>query len=73
MAVAVAVESSVYCPPGFIDSEDDYGNVIEGGWRRDEERNTGMMSIHHTGSNRYAIIISVLCHYHISMHAWQVF
>ena len=45
------VESSVYCPPGFIDSEDGCGNVVQGGWRSDDD-NTGMQSISHTGSNR---------------------
>ena len=45
-------ESSVYCPPGFLDSEDGCGNFIEGSWRRDEEGNTGMTDISHTGSNR---------------------
>lgn len=47
------VESNVYCPPGFTDSEDGCGNVVEGGWRRDDEQNTGMHSLSHTGSNRY--------------------
>ena len=46
-------ESSVYCPPGFIDSEDGCGNIVEGAWRQDEDGNTGMQSISHTGSNRY--------------------
>ena len=45
------VESSVYCPPGFVDSEDGCGNVVDGGWRSDED--SGMQSISHTGSNRY--------------------
>ena len=46
------VESSVYCPPGFVDSEDGCGNVVDGGWRSDED-SMGMQSISHTGSNRY--------------------
>ena len=45
-------ESSVYCPPGFVDCEDGCRNIIEGGWRQDEDGNTGMLSISHTGSNR---------------------
>ena len=50
-------ESSVYCPPGFVDSEDGCGNVIEGGWRQDEVGNTGFQCISHAGSNRYGINI----------------
>ena len=46
------VESSVYCPPGYVDSEDGCGNIIEGGWRADDN-NTGMQPISQTGSNRY--------------------
>ena len=47
------VESSVYCPPGFIDSEDGTGNVLDGRWRADVEGSSGMLAISHTGSNRY--------------------
>ena len=50
-------ESSVYCPPGFLDSEDGCGNVIDGGWRRDEG-STGLTNISRTGSNRYAVVYS---------------
>ena len=50
-------ESLVYCPPGFVDSEDGCGNVIEGGWRQDEVGNTGFQCISHAGSNRYGINI----------------
>ena len=46
-------ESSVYCPPGFIDSEDGTGNVLDGRWRADVEGSSGMLAIPHTGSNRY--------------------
>ena len=45
-------ESCVYCPPGFFDSEDGCGKLIEVGWRRDEGGNTGMTDISLTGSNR---------------------
>ena len=42
-------ESSVYCPPGFMDSEGDgCGYVIEGAWRQDEEGSTAMTGISHT-------------------------
>ena len=48
-------ESSVYCPPGFTDGEDGIGNRIDGGWRGDEDSNTGMHSVSHTGSNRFVV------------------
>ena len=38
---------------GGIDSVDGCGNIMEGAWRQDEDGNTGMQSISHTGSNRY--------------------
>ena len=44
-------ESSVYCPPDFIDTEDGSGNPIDGGWRHDDEANTGMQSVSQAGSN----------------------
>ena len=47
------LESSVYCPPGFIDSEDGTGNVLDGRRRVDVEGSTGMMANSYTGSNRY--------------------
>ena len=45
------VESTVYCPPGNVNAEDGCGNVIEGGWRTDDD-NTGMRPILRTGSKR---------------------
>ena len=48
-------ESSVYCPPGFIDGEDGSGNPIDGGWRQDGETNSGMQSISQAGSNRCVV------------------
>lgn len=51
-------ESTVYYPPGFIDGEDGSGNRIDGGWRGDEDSNTGMQSVSHTGSNRFVVIIN---------------
>ena len=45
-------ESSVYCPPGFVDGEDGTGNTIDGGWRQDNDANTGMKRISQTSSNR---------------------
>ena len=44
-------ESSVYCPPGFIDGEDGAGNVIEGSWRSEED-SSGLQQLGHTGGNR---------------------
>ena len=42
----------VYCPPGFTDSEDGVGYVVEGSWRN-EDRN--MESVSRAGSNRYVL------------------
>ena len=41
----------MYCPPGNVNAEDGCGNVIEGGWRTDDD-NTGMRPILRTGSKR---------------------
>ena len=46
-------ESSVYCPPGYIDGEDGAGNFIAGGWKTDEDPCTGMLAVACTSSNRY--------------------
>ena len=46
-------ESSVYCPPGFIDGEDGAGNVIDGSWRDDEDPSTGLEPLRRVGGNRY--------------------
>ena len=46
-------ESSVYCPPGYIDGEDGAGNYIAGGWKADEDPCTGMLAVACTSSNRY--------------------
>ena len=42
----------MYSPPGFIDAEDGSGNFIDGGWRNDEDSNSGMHPIGQAGSNR---------------------
>ena len=34
----------MYCHPGNVNAEDGCGNVIEGGWRTDDD-NTGMRPI----------------------------
>ena len=46
-------ESTVYCPPGFIDGEDGAGNVIDGVWRQDEDPCHGFRSLQRVGSNRF--------------------
>ena len=43
-------ESSVYCPPGFVDCEDGLGNVNRGNWRGEES--TVLQSVSRVGSNR---------------------
>ena len=43
-------ESSLYCPPGFVDSEDGMGNSIPGSWR-DEEHPADLDSVSRTSSN----------------------
>ena len=45
-------ESSLYCPPGFVDGEDGEGSPISGSWRSDQEPCVGMQPISHTSSNR---------------------
>ena len=50
-------ESSLYCPPGFVDSEDGMGNSVPGSWR-DEEQPNGLESVSLTGSNRLVYIVT---------------
>ena len=45
-------ESSTYCPPGFIDSEDGMGNTVTGSWR-DDDQSTGLNPVSQVGSNRF--------------------
>ena len=33
-------ESSVYCPPGFVDAEDGTGNAIGGSWRHSDQESS---------------------------------
>lgn len=40
-------ESSVYCPPGFVDGEDGAGHIVEGSWRNEE---VGFSSMPHVGN-----------------------
>ena len=42
----------MYCPSGFLDSEDGCGNVIEGSWRG-EDSSTALQPLRQLGGNRY--------------------
>ena len=48
-------ESTVYCPPGFVDGEDGEGNVVRGSWREDEG-SSSRTSVAMTSSNRYLFL-----------------
>ena len=69
-------ESSVYCPPGFIDGEDGAGNIFDGGWRGDEDPCGGLVSVAHAGSNRFVpycnlMLISIICTPNVSVQTFQ--
>ena len=42
-------ESTVYCPPGFVDADDGTGNLLEGEWRAQTSDDTGMRRIGRVG------------------------
>ena len=44
----------MYCPPGFIDSEDADGNVICGSWREDQGSSGGIFPVRQAGSNHHS-------------------
>ena len=44
-------ESTVYCPPGFVDAKDGNGNLIEGKWRNQTSGDTSMRRIGQVGGN----------------------
>ena len=44
-------ESTIYCPPGFIDGEDGAGNIVLGHWRNDDQ-SSSMCPISRNSSNR---------------------
>ena len=52
-------ESSVYCPPGFIDSEDADGNVICGSWREEQGSSGGLSPVSQAGSNHHSRIAAM--------------
>ena len=53
-------ESSVYCPPGYVDGEDGTGNRTDGGWRDDEDPCGGLTPLTQTGSNRFVPCVNVI-------------
>ena len=66
-------ESSMYCPPGFIDGEDSAGNVIKGSWRAEHD-STGLQPLGSVGGNRlstctysYSLIGSTVFYFFISI------
>lgn len=49
-----AHESSVYCPPGYTDSEDADRHIVRGAWRDEAESSTGLTSIQRSSTNMHA-------------------
>ena len=45
-------ESSTYCPPGFTDSEDGSGQIVQGNWRQDVPDGDGLRAIGQVAGNR---------------------
>ena len=45
--------SHSYCPPGYVDREDDCGNMILGDWRSSGPSHA-LQRIEHVGSNTYS-------------------
>ena len=71
-------ESTVYCPPGFVDAEDGNGNLLHGEWRNQTSGDTGMRRIGQVGGNRYtrsaAELRETYCDYFLSSQGevtWQ--
>ena len=64
-------ESSVYCPPGYTDSEDADRNVIRGAWQEEAENSTGMTSILYSSTNMHgttaASVQNAFCEYFYSL------
>lgn len=48
-------ETSVYCPAGFADTEDEGGNIVEGSWRQDGAV-SGLGQLGAVASNRYVCV-----------------
>ena len=51
-------ESTVYCPPDFIDGEDGSGNIMNGSWRQDEDPCMDLEPLRNCGSNRSVCTIA---------------
>ena len=49
----------MYCPPGFIDSEDGDGNVICGSWREEQGSSGGLSPVRQAGSNHHSRIAAM--------------
>ena len=68
-------ESSVYCPPGFIDSEDGDGNVVSGSWHDEPSRLTPLGPVgSHCHSRTAAAVRDAFCNYFSSSEGevhWQ--
>ena len=59
-------ESTVYCPPGFIDVEDSAGNTIDGLWRVDEDPCSGFESLVAIGL--YIHVAQLICNIKIIIY-----
>ena len=46
----------MYCPPGFIDSEDADGNVICSSWREEQGSSGSLFPVCQAGSNHHSRI-----------------
>lgn len=53
-------ESTVYCPPGFIDGEDGSGSIIERAWRTDSDPCSSLEPIARAGGNRLVLYIQMI-------------
>ncbi|CAB4044982.1 Hypothetical predicted protein, partial [Paramuricea clavata] len=49
----VSHEAKRYCPVGFVDSNDRFGNHAAGGWRNVTVGDTSMVPIHRQSGNNY--------------------
>ena len=54
-------ESSVYCPSGFVDSEDSDGNFVRGTWREDSLPQ-GLQELPRAGSNFHFLTAAAIRH-----------
>ncbi|XP_065295881.2 uncharacterized protein [Dermacentor albipictus] len=47
-----SARETTYCPPGYVDSEDDYGNIVPGQWRSDAV-SSSLLDLETTQSRNY--------------------